>query len=81
MKIMHGIYGCIKAALQWYECYTEVLEKEGFVLNPYDRCVANKKIDGHQCTIVWYVDDNVMTHTSMKVLRVYSIRFVQCLVS
>ena len=69
MKIIRGIYGCIEAALQWYKCYTEVLEKEGFVLNPYDRCVANKMIDGHQCTIAWYVDDNVITHKSIEVLK------------
>ena len=59
MKIIRGLYGCIEAALQWYKCYTEVLEKEGFILNPYDKCVATKMIDGHQCTIAWYVDDNV----------------------
>ena len=27
-------------------------------INPYDRCVANKMINGSQCTIVFYVDDN-----------------------
>ena len=30
----------------------------GFELNPYDLCVDNKIINGKQCTIVWYVDDN-----------------------
>ena len=68
VQVLRSIYGCIEAALQWYKCYTEVLEKEGFVLNPYDRCVANKMIDGHQCTIAWYVDDNVITHQNDKVL-------------
>ena len=69
MKIVRGIYGCIEAALQWYKCYTEVLQKEGFVLNPYDKCVANKNINGEQCTIAWYVDDNVMTHKDETVLK------------
>ena len=68
MKIIRGIYGCIEASLQWYKCYTEMLEKEGFTLNPYDRCIANKIINGHQCTIAWYVDDNVMTHKDPNVL-------------
>jgi hypothetical protein len=31
-------------------------------LNPYDLCVANAIIDGKQCTIGWYVDDNIITH-------------------
>jgi len=30
----------------------------GFVLNPYDPCVANKGVvKGKQLTIVWHVDD------------------------
>ena len=29
----------------------------GFTINPYDQCVANKQINGKQCTIVWHVDD------------------------
>ena len=41
----------------------------GFVLNPYDTCVANKNIEGKQCTIGYYVDDNVATHDSSTVLR------------
>ena len=30
--------------------------------------VANKMIDGKQCTIAWWVDDNCLTHLSDKVL-------------
>ena len=40
----------------------------GFVINPYDRCVANMDIDGKQCTIVWYVDDNKVSHQDPKVV-------------
>ena len=34
----------------------------GFTINPYDRWIANKEINGHQCTIVWYVDDVKVSH-------------------
>ena len=34
----------------------------GFELNSYDECVANKVIDGNQCTIAWHVDDNKISH-------------------
>ena len=34
----------------------------GFTLNPYDKYVANKLINGRQCTIVFYVDDNKISH-------------------
>ncbi|KAG7370681.1 hypothetical protein IV203_019251 [Nitzschia inconspicua] len=40
----------------------------GFELNPYDPCVANKMIDGKQCTVVWYVDDNKISHVDPQVV-------------
>ena len=40
----------------------------GFELNPYDLCVANAMIDGKQCTICWYVDDNKISHMDSKVI-------------
>ena len=58
----------IKSALLWQTLYTEVLENEGFELNPYDKCVANKLINGDQCTLAWYVDDNLLSHRDPKVV-------------
>ena len=40
----------------------------GFELNPYDLCVANAEIEGSQCTICWYVDDNKINHKKEKVV-------------
>ena len=40
----------------------------GFELNPYDNCVANKTIDGKQCTIILWVDDNCISHVSNGIL-------------
>ena len=31
-------------------------------MNPYDKCVANKMIEGYQFTICWYVDDIKFSH-------------------
>ena len=39
-----------------------------FVLNTCDLCVANKNIDGKQCTIEWYVDDNKISHVNENVV-------------
>ena len=36
MRIMKVLYGCIQSALQWYKLFKTTLEKEGFVINPYD---------------------------------------------
>ena len=58
MKVVRAIYGCIQSALLWYDLYTNTLKGMGFEINPYDKCVANKMINGKQCTIGWYVDDN-----------------------
>jgi len=68
VRILKALYGTIGSALLWHSLYTEVLEKEGFKLNPYDRCVANKVINGKQCTLAWYVDDNILSHNDSKVV-------------
>ena len=69
VEVLRSIYGCIEAALLWYEMFKKSLEKMGFVINPYDRCVANAIIDGTQCTIVWYVDDCKLSHLKREVLE------------
>ena len=68
LKVERAIYGCIESALMWYNMFTGILEEMGFKLNPYDKCVANKWINGKQCTIVWYVDDVKVSHVDQKVL-------------
>ena len=68
VQILMALYGMIESALLWYTLYVEVLHKEGFEINPYDRCVANKVINGKQCTIAWYVDDNILSHVETSVV-------------
>ena len=68
VRILKALYGMIESALLWYTLFMEVLQKEGFVLNPYDSCVANKVIKGKQCTVGWYVDDNILSHVDPKVV-------------
>jgi len=41
----------------------------GFTLNSYDHCIANKLINGKQCTIVWYVDNNKISHVERQVVE------------
>lgn len=68
LKVLKAIYGCIESALLWFNLYSNTLQKLGFEINPYDRCVANKMINGKQCTVVWYVDDNKISHMDQAVL-------------
>ena len=62
LKVLRAIYGCLESALLWYNLYSTTLKNMGFVLNPYDLCVANKTVNGSQCTVVFYVDDNKVSH-------------------
>ena len=64
-----ALYGCVQSALLWYELYSSTLLEMGFVINPYDLCVANANLEGHQCTICWYVDDNKISHKDPKVIE------------
>ena len=62
------LYGCVQSALLWYELYSNTLKEIGFELNPYDLCVANANINGKQCTLCWYVDDNKISHKDQEVV-------------
>ena len=67
VSVIRAIYGCIFSALCWYELFSTTLKDMGFKINPYDRCVANKEINGKQCTVVWYVDDVKISHVDRNV--------------
>ena len=41
----------------FYKKLVANLERDGFVLNPYDLCVAKKVVDGKQMTVCWHVDN------------------------
>ena len=58
----------MQSAMLWYETFKGSLKVLGFKLNAYDPCVANKMINGKQCTICWYVDDTKISHKDPKVI-------------
>jgi hypothetical protein len=60
--LLKAMYGCVKSALLWYQLFSGTLVDMGFELNPYEPCMANCMIQGKQCTIAWYVDDNKISH-------------------
>ena len=51
----------------------------GFKINPFNPCVANKMVNGHQMTICWYVDylkvshkdDNAVTELAENLAELY----------
>ncbi|GAX19772.1 hypothetical protein FisN_3Hu001, partial [Fistulifera solaris] len=68
VQLLKALYGCVCSALLWYEMFAGALQDMGFELNPYDTCIANKMINGKQCTIAWYVDDMKVSHVDPAVV-------------
>ena len=52
----------------WYKILSTKFEGLDFEINPYDRCVAKKIIEGTKCTMAWYADDNKMSHKNPAVI-------------
>mgnify|MGYP000939170828 CR=1 FL=1 len=77
VKVVRAIYGCIESALQWYKLFKSTLETMGFELNPYDKCIANKNINGKQLTICWHVDDCIVSHAEEDVLEEFSKKMIE----
>lgn len=58
----------VEAARLWHNLVVKTLTENGFEMNPYDKCVFNKVIDGKQCTIVFHDDDFLITRVSSRAL-------------
>ena len=46
----------------WCDLYSKTLKSLGFLINPYDRCIANITIKYKQYTISCYVDNNKISN-------------------
>jgi hypothetical protein len=67
-KLNVSLYGCLKASLLFWKKLSGYLKDQGFTVNPYDWCVANKVVNGKTCTIVWHVDDLKISHVDSSVV-------------
>ena len=70
VQCTNALYGTMVASLLFYKNFVTSLNKEGFVLNPYDACVANKTVNDKVLTVCFHVDDNKISHESSKVVDV-----------
>jgi hypothetical protein len=68
VKFHNDMYGKMVASLLHYWKFIKSLTYIGFVINPYDPCVTNKKIEGKQITICFNVDDCKLSHRKTKVM-------------
>lgn len=62
VRCLRAIYRCIESALLQCNLFSKTLVDMSFEINPCDKCVANKMVNGKQMTIVWYVDDCKVSH-------------------
>ena len=68
VELIKALYGTLRAALIFWHKLTAKLIEWGFMIIPYDWCVANKQINGQQCTLVWHVDDMKISHADSRVV-------------
>ena len=66
--LQKALYGTLRAALLFWRKLSKQLVEWGFEINPYDWCVANKMINGKQCTVLWHVDDLKLSHVDKQVV-------------
>ena len=64
VKLNKALYGCLRSALLFYRKLKKELTDDGFVINAYDSCVANKLVEGSQMTVTWHVDDLKISHVN-----------------
>jgi hypothetical protein len=67
-ECLNAVYGTMVAALLYYKKFVKSLTKQGFKLNPYDGCVANKIVKRKQITICFHIDDCKISHEFLKVV-------------
>ena len=65
VELLKTLYGTLRAALLFWKLLSKKLVEWGFEINPYDCCVANKMVNGKQCTILWHVDDLKISHVDL----------------
>ena len=73
VEALNALYGIMKAALLFYLKFVKNLKSIGFVLNPYDPCMANKIVDGAKITVVWHVGDLKVSHVDAGVVTIISV--------
>ena len=69
MRLLNSsLYGIVQADLLWYRTFVKYLKAGGFEINKYDQCIANKVVNGKQCTVCWHVDDTKISHADKNIV-------------
>ncbi len=68
VQLEKALYGMMISALLFYCNMSQTSTKIGFILNPYDPCVANKMLNGQQLSICWHVNNIFISHKDHQVV-------------
>jgi hypothetical protein len=67
VRMLKALYGMLISSIMYYKKFRKDIESIGFEVNPYDICVANRKVNGKQQTVTWHVDDLKSSHIDSRV--------------
>jgi hypothetical protein len=62
-----ALYRMLQFLLLYYKKFWKDLEGQGFKINPYNLCVANRMVNGKQHTITWHINNSKSSHVNPKV--------------
>jgi hypothetical protein len=68
VQCLNAVYGTMAAALLYCKKFVKSLTKQGYIINPYNGCEANKVVKGKQVTICFHIDDCKISHKSSVVI-------------
>ncbi len=68
VQCLNAVYGTMVAALLYYKKFVKSLTKQGYKINPYEGCLANKVIKGKQVMICFYINGCKISHKSSAVI-------------
>jgi hypothetical protein len=57
VKLNKALYGLVESARLFYDHLCTTLTNVGFEMNPYDRCVFSRTVDGEKQYVCFHVDD------------------------
>jgi hypothetical protein len=70
MRLLKALYGCIQSGQLWYVKISKVLQQEGYIATPTDKCIFRKVNGPVLCILILYVDDILLFADQEEITRV-----------
>ena len=64
VRLNKTLYGYLRAALLFLLEVAKQLIDDGFLIDNYNLCVANKLVEGNQMNITWHADNLNISHNN-----------------